>query len=108
MDNETLLKIATWAVSDDTGASSKFLAQCALGSIDPDEWLFSYPSDNGDFGRCFRFAELIPVSLLEQALQIAAARSEKWVIVREHWNDLATMHLKEDPKMYKYMNEIGL
>jgi hypothetical protein len=47
-----------WLLSDDTGASSKYMACILLGKGPHAE--HAYPYDSEDFGRCYRFLQAVP------------------------------------------------
>lgn len=50
-----------WALSSDTGTSSKSIARHMMGfGIDNDRFYSGPPSDSDDRGRCIRLLELIP------------------------------------------------
>lgn len=113
MTQDTLRKIAEWAVGDDTGASSKFLARCALGIDNANHTAIPY--DAGDFGRCYRFAKLLDPTELTNALVRATWQVEKWKILREHWSELAELYHEcfeayepGSTRFYKLWKELGL
>lgn len=90
-DIAKLYRIALWAIGDDTGLSSKFLASCVLEGIGT-EMIPEYPRDNGDFGRCYRFSKLLSVRELETALKTAGMFSDEWCKIRDHWDELVEAH----------------
>ena len=106
--NENLgTRIALWAVGDDTGLSSKFLAACALRK--PDMAEFFWPLDSGDFGRCFRLMQLLTITERIDALKIAADYSEHWKAIATNWDKLAELYEKEkNAELYALMEKIGL
>jgi hypothetical protein len=106
-------RIARWAVSDDTGLSSQFLAACVLG--DPDLARISHPCDPSDFGRCYRLTRLLTTTELTEALILAGGCSKEWAAVAANWGDLCEMYEAEltentgkAPRLYKRMKELGL
>jgi len=110
MTTETLKKIATWLAGDDTGLSSKFLAQLALGNELPE---VNYPHDPPDFGRCVRFLEVLPQEEKAEVLRRAGHRSEKWQSLVKKWDECLALYQEEwpsgrAPKLYTLMKEIGL
>ena len=112
MTIDTIKKIGLWAAGDDTGNSSKFLCNLALGNLDPD---IHYPYDPSDFGRCYRFLELLSVEEAAAVMKLAFHRSEKWQAIVENWVPLTALYLEEcvgpnwrAPKLYQLMRDIGL
>jgi hypothetical protein len=103
-------KIARWAVSNDTGMSSQFLAACALG--DPDLAEISYPHDNGDFGRCYRLTRLLDTTEMTDALTLAAGCSQKWAAIAVNWDKLCALYEGDEANdgsdLYHYMKSIEL
>lgn len=54
-------RLARWALSGDTGASSQTLACAVLGIRQEDRaFPFDVPYDYSDFGRCYRLVQLVP------------------------------------------------
>lgn len=101
-------QIAQWAVGDDTGMSSKFLAACALG--DPDLARIAWPHDNDDFGRCYRFALILTDTELDDALQMAAGYDAHWKAIAGHWEQMCDLYCKDEhsTKLYDLMDTLGL
>jgi hypothetical protein len=107
MEKETLEKIHAWMLGDDTGQSSKFLCQLALGNLLPD---IRYPYDPSDFGRCYRFLQLLSEEQQDKVLLMASNRSAEWERLVEVWDELVEMYLKEfpsgsAPELYKMIKE---
>lgn len=106
MEESTLKKIALWALGDDTGMSSKFLASCALG--EPLEYA-AIPHDDGDFGRCYRFTEILSEEERANCLRVAAEKSPDWGLIAGRWSDLVESHLAGDGMaVYKWLKSQGL
>lgn len=106
----SLERITKWAVSDDTGLSSEYLASCAIG--DPNESVH-YPLDPSDFGRCYRLMQILSDDEQFAALDRAAKESTKWATIGVHWAELVQLYLEEKdldraPKLYARMKELGL
>lgn len=102
-------RIAIWAVTGDVGASSKAMAQKALGINGP--YLYT-PSDPSDFNRCFKFLEEC-ISDRMALLDKMAMFNDKWLAIRENWDELERFYLLEKdeeiaPKLYEFMRKIGL
>lgn len=107
---QTLKKIGEWVVSGDTGASSKFLLCCFLGG---NPTMIDWPLDPSDFGRCYRFLELLPKEYKKETLKQAARLSEKWFMLVNNWACLEEIYLlnlhEEDKKqeiLYRKMKEL--
>lgn len=99
--------IAKWAVGRDVGASSQFLAACALGN--PALAEIHYPLDKDDFGRCFRLARVLDKKELERALELSSECHNKWKIIRKHWEHLQSVYWKQDGSDFnKLLNALGL
>lgn len=101
-------KILTWLDGDDTGLSSKFLAQLALGNPLP---AIHYPYDPSDFGRCYRFLQVLTEPEQDQVLDLASHRSGEWERLVEYWDELVELYLEElpsgtAPKLYARMQEL--
>jgi len=57
MKKKELKRACQWIISDDTGISSKVIWAVMMG-VKPNN--VSTPSDNSDFGRCYRLLKLMP------------------------------------------------
>lgn len=104
-------KIADWLLSDHTGASSEALAAAWLGS---EERNTAWPRDPSDFKRCYDFLmECIPVHEHHYLVQHLGKLSGPWSIIAAEWFNLLGYYHQEikgekAPKLYKYMQKIGL
>lgn len=114
MNQETLRKISAWALSDDTGSSSKFLARCALGIDEVRDFVY-VPRDPDDFGRCYRLAKLLNPTELTNALVRAEWHTGGWKILRKHWSELSELFHDcfvqqngDRTRFYKRWKELGL
>jgi hypothetical protein len=112
MTNETYKKIALWAIGEDTGRSSCYLAACVLGQ--PEAVAKTYPYDVDDFGRCYRLGKLLTPAEVVEGLNVAAKNSKRWELIRLHWLILCEFYEKgkdgtaKNLELYKYMKSIGL
>jgi len=92
-------KIAAWALSGDTGISSKTIACIAMGvTSDQRHWHFDTPSDAADFGRCYRLLKVVPE--LRDALPLVAEKFPKYGPLVAAWDELTALYekdLAEDP-----------
>lgn len=100
--------VAIWLSGDDTGLSSKFLAQLAIGNPLPE---INYPHDPSDFGRCHRFLERLEPADQDAVLTLASHRSEVWERLVECWDELTDLYKEEwpsgkAPKLYARMQEL--
>lgn len=93
-------RAAEWALSDDTGASSKTIARHMMGM----DKSYSYPSDGGDLGRCIRLLDAIPE--WRERLPEMAQHSEAWAALVEHWAELEAMHRAGDKRLYDRMKAV--
>jgi hypothetical protein len=82
-----------WFASDDTGASSKSIANHMLGIKQEDVFGASAPCDGGDLGRCLRLLTLIPE--WEPRIPEMAALSHEWAALAPHWQELKTLMIEE-------------
>jgi hypothetical protein len=110
MKKSSILKIALWGAGNDTGASSQFLASCALG--EPSDEM-NWPLDPSDFGRCYRFMQLLSLEEAASALNTAAGVSDQWKIVETNWDELCDLFIEERdgvaaPKLYARMKALDL
>lgn len=109
-EKERLRKIAAWLAGHDTGNSSRFLAQLALGNRLPE---IHYPHDPADLGRCLRFLKVLDPEQQKSVLRMAKHRSEHWEKLVERWDEAVALYEEEEqsgraPKLYDLMKEIGL
>lgn len=74
--------LKAWLSSDDTGASSCFMAQILSGLMQPNQH-GDYPRDADDLGRCIRLLEAVPelVDRLERLKQCGPF----WHLVVTNW-----------------------
>jgi hypothetical protein len=100
--------LTAWLKSDDTGASSLYMARrlAAGPSADP-----AYPHDPDDFGRCHRFLEAVPGTRAN--LPALAPTGPVWAALVEAWGELTLLYVEEAPtgkapRLYARLQEIIL
>lgn len=91
--------LAEWALSGQTGLSSKFMA-AFLSGMKFDSFR-SHPSDSGDFKRCIGLLNAVP-SLRNELPRMAEA-SPYWEALVSNWDRLERC---EDGKRYELMRSI--
>ena len=111
-------KIAEWALSGDTGISSKNLARQALGLPIENVGRFyvSPPADPLDLGRCLRLIAIVPA--VRQCVDELAAVNENWAKAAKVWDEISESMAREvgidwskgksAPITYGKMKEAGL
>ena len=88
-------KISIWALSGDTGVSSETIASIALGLTEEQRlWHFDTPSDDADFGRCYRLLKAIQE--LRAALPLVAEVFPKYRPLVEIWDELTALYEKDE------------
>lgn len=94
-----MLAILEWALSNDTGLSSRALVKFLLGMTDN---RYYYPIDGQDMGRCIRAIRKMP-SLRDQ-LPSAAKMGKQWAIIVKNWDDIETayQHGQNSPEEYRH------
>ena len=94
-------KIAVWAVSGDTGISSKTIARIALGLTEEQgRWGFNIPGDSADFGRCYRLLKAVPE--LRDALPLVAKKFPKYRPLIEVWDELTALYEQDESEEPAY------
>ena len=91
------MSFIAWFGSDDTGASSKWLASVLNGNTPP---RVAYPYDPSDFGRCYRMLNCVDGAkeLFAVKKELIASKSKVWGNYLDNWNDLETLWEQESPK----------
>lgn len=79
--------LTAWLASDDTGASSKYMASMLTGEFQAD---YAYPRDPADFGRCLRLIEAVPE--LESKIRDMSQHGKEWSVVAAHWHEWVAAH----------------
>lgn len=90
-----LWDLSAWLLSNDTGASSKFMAAVAIaaGKFDP-RLRLDYPYDAPDLGRCVRLIEKVPS--IKKFFPSIRLVSPEWEAYIEHWDELTALWHKND------------
>lgn len=106
--------LQAWLASDDTGASSLFMAR-TLGPLIGERVRnqsaeVRYPHDPEDFGRCLRLLKAAP-ALREHLGAMAPTHNAWWQLV-ENWAELEALYNEElpsgnAPKLYARMKALG-
>jgi hypothetical protein len=86
-------RLLAWALSDDTGISSRAIAMAAAGLPVCPYWGACPPADNADFGRCFRLLQAVPE--VRDALPALVAQSPKWGPLVERWHELEAAYVRD-------------
>lgn len=98
--------LEAWLDSDDTGASSLYMAWCLSagqfgywhGRKQPEP---AYPRDPDDLGRCIRLIEAVPE--FGGKIPEMAHRGAKWLAVTSNWARWAEMYDDGDESLYDTM-----
>ncbi|MTC72330.1 hypothetical protein [Providencia sp. wls1914] len=91
--------LTAWLSSDDTGASSKYMASILSGQFSVSH---NYPWDPSDFGRCIRLLEAVPE--LESELHKMKACSPQWSAVVDNWDKWSELYKdRNSNKLYQEM-----
>ncbi|WP_321154015.1 hypothetical protein [Serratia nevei] len=91
--------LTAWLESDDTGASSLYMASVLTGQFIAEN---HYPRDPADFGRCLRLVEAVPE--LECKIHDMSQHGKKWAVVAANWNEWAEVYrLDEGERLYRLM-----
>lgn len=91
--------LTAWLASDDTGASSKYMASILSGQFSVSH---HYPLDPYDLGRCIRLLEAVPE--LESELHKMKACSPQWAAVVDNWDKWKKLYeARVSTKLYQEM-----
>lgn len=91
--------LTAWLASDDTGASSLYMASVLTGEFIAEN---HYPRDPADFGRCLRLVEAVPE--LESKIRDMSQHGKKWSVVAAHWHEWAEVDRADDgQRLYRLM-----
>lgn len=91
--------LTAWLASDDTGASSLYMASVLTGEFIAEN---HYPRDPHDFGRCLRLVEAVPE--LESKIRDMSQHGKKWSVVAAHWHEWAEVYRADDgQRLYRLM-----
>lgn len=83
------MKAAQWIVGGDVGASSRAIWGHMMGATLKNA-AFDYPSDCGDFGRCYRLLKLIP-EWRPRVLEMARY-GKVWAALAVSWDELERLY----------------
>ncbi|CAB4120794.1 hypothetical protein UFOVP5_31 [uncultured Caudovirales phage] len=93
-------KLIEWLLGDDTGTSSKAVAAW----LGVGQRLRSFPSDGGDFGRCWRLLELM--EWFDRVPELAEINGH-WAVIVEYWSELSAAWQGGDrSKVYSILKRI--
>lgn len=95
MTKETQKAIGMWIQSDDVGRSSTYLCAVALGA-DPAKVELAYPHDSGDFGRCYRFMDMLDNETAKRVVDAVCDADAKWTLIFSRWDELGGWYEKEE------------
>ncbi len=91
--------LSAWLASDDTGASSLYMASILTGQFIAEN---HYPRDPADFGRCLRLVEAVPE--LESKIRDMSQHGKEWAVVAANWDEWAELYrLDEGERLYCLM-----
>lgn len=100
-----------WFASDDTGSSSKTIANHMLGL---DQEFISEPADGSDLGRCLRLIAKFPE--WESRIGELSDLSNAWAALVPHWSEIKQLMIDETgmgfdrdkpaPRTYKRIRQI--
>ena len=101
--------LAKWLASDDTGLSSKYMAEVLCNSHVTAE--NHHPIDPSDFGRCLRMLDAVPHLRRNLYLLTDVKHGPVWNKLAQHWPELETLYNEElptgqAPKLYERMKEL--
>ena len=104
------MSFIAWFGSDDTGASSKWLASILSGNKPSS---VAYPYDPSDFVRCYRMLNCVDGAkeLFEIQKDLISSKCNVWRNYLENWNDLEKLWEQESPnnkcpKLYELMQKL--
>lgn len=92
VENGPGIGLAAWLGSDDTGASSLFMASVlSRGQLHAPK---AYPHDLDDLGRCIRL--LVAVPEFAERLHLMSSEGPKWAAVVANWAQWTRMYNDEN------------
>ena len=106
MSEETLAKIGEWLKGGDVGASALALCTVALGhNQSPLPW----PFDQDDFGRCYRFMQLLSEEERQKVFGDIIVNSPRWEKIVSNWDKLVYLYTHEHERyISKALKELML
>lgn len=81
--------LRAWFESDETGLSSKYLANALSGYAAPDR---PFPHDAGDFGRCVKLVDAVPEFRHLLHLLHEAKHGPVWNAIGARWAELESLY----------------
>jgi hypothetical protein len=91
--------LSEWLSSDDTGASSLYMASVLTGQFTAEN---HYPRDPADFGRCLRLVEAVPE--LESKIRDMSQHGKEWAVVAANWDEWAELYRQDEgERLYRLM-----
>jgi len=99
----TTEQVIRWLVKGDTGISSIAIVSHITG-YETDRKFSDYPSDAGDFGRCYRL--LVAVPEFRSRIGEMASRSPQWSALVAEWDELERLYESNGGTCYRRMTEI--
>ena len=82
-----------WALSDDTGLSSKAICAVMTGSR-AGIGNGCYPHDNGDFSRCYRLLKIFPE--WESRIEEMGKVCQGWIPIAKNWGELKGLYERDE------------
>lgn len=99
---DSLLRCLAWLGGDDVGASSRSLC-LKLAGVDGGP--ADVPSDDDDFGRCYRMLRACPH--LRDRLDEARMLSPAWARLIDAWSELEALHESGQTKrLYRRLQDL--
>lgn len=99
--------LTSWLASDDTGASSQYMAYVLSTPADAEKFDYnviknSHPHDPDDFGRCIRLIEAVPE--FADRISKMSQHGKEWAVVAANWDEWAELYrLDEGERLYRLM-----
>ena len=96
-----------WIVSNDTGISSKSIwAALRVPNIKDDNFRFDVPSDNSDFGRCYRLVKNCGIT--KDSLHKVSQVFKWYKPVIDSWDTLSELYEAEKKQeLYDLLKKLG-
>ena len=85
--SKTGMSVQQWLLSDDVGASSKYLCSVLSGDFHAE---MNVPWDAGDFGRCHRLLWAIPE--LKNRFRLLTTCPPPWPALHDKWDELTLLY----------------
>lgn len=87
-----------WISGNGTGISSQTIWCVMMGTVteSASSWRYDTPSDDDDFGRCYRLLKFIPE--WRNKLDKVGKAFPKWQPIIRQWDELTRLHEQHDHK----------